>query len=84
MNNMIASSCRTDRWELNCDTKQWNHLCSVQSALKKILFEAREALENEEEFSEYEDHILFVESDSEFEKEVLIDHQPAPKQPMSR
>ena len=42
----------------------------------------REALEDdeEEEFSEYEDRIAVnSESDSEFEEDDEIDHQPAPK-----
>lgn len=36
--------------------------------------------DEEEEFSEYEDHMsVNSESDSEFEEEDEIDHQPAPK-----
>lgn len=57
---------------------------SAQRALELILEEREARVEGvsstleDEEFSKYEDHVS-VESDSEFEEEDEIDHQPAPR-----
>ena len=50
----------------------------IQQALE-IIFEERKSLEvNEGKSREYEDHVsVNSESDSEFEEEDEIDHQPA-------